>query len=120
MPLELNMWGINLYTGGHFDNYIVHYFDYQPGPQADTLFAKPDICHGKPELPAQQSGWRHDLQAQIRSLLPNPYHGAPLPLEVLQYRAPLALRPCPLLDSVQWWHCWQFSGAAALCRRRGV
>ena len=28
-PLRLNMWGVNLYTGGHFDLYVADYFDYQ-------------------------------------------------------------------------------------------
>ena len=28
-PLRLNMWGVNLYTGGHFDLYVADYYDYK-------------------------------------------------------------------------------------------
>ena len=77
VPLELNMWGINLYTGGHFDNYVVHYTSYRAGPVADAVFEKPDLCHDKPLQAAPVGGWRHNLHAQVVSLLPNPYYGAP-------------------------------------------
>ena len=81
-PLELDMWGINLYTGGHYDNYIVHYTSYRAGSIPEAVFSKPDLCAEKPVLAHVTEGWRHDLHAQIASFLPNAYYGASLPLPV--------------------------------------
>lgn len=77
MPLALDMWGVNLYTGGHYDNYVVRYTSYRAGPIPEAVFQKPDLCAAKTLLAARAEGWRHDLHAQVASLLPNPYYGAP-------------------------------------------
>lgn len=37
-PRELLMWGINLYTGGHFDDYRVYYTSFHAGHIADDVF----------------------------------------------------------------------------------
>ena len=73
----LNMWGINLYTGGHYDNYIVNYYGYREGPAPEGTFDKPDICPDKPE-PGEGLTPHHKqagVHAQIRRMLPNPHHG---------------------------------------------
>ena len=74
------MWGINLYTGGHFDNYLVRYTSYRAGASPEAAFEKPDLCADKPLLPAKTEGWRHALHAQVASYLPNAYYGAPYAL----------------------------------------
>lgn len=37
-PKELRMWGINLYTGGHFDDYRVEYTHYNSHSIPDDVF----------------------------------------------------------------------------------
>ena len=77
MPLLLNMWGINIYTGGHYDNYVVNYYGYREGPAPAGTFDKPHICPDKPE-PEDELTPHHKqagLHAQIRRMLPNPHHG---------------------------------------------
>ncbi|PSC69765.1 Counting factor associated D [Micractinium conductrix] len=41
-PLRLWMLGTNLYSGGHKDEYIATYYDWQPGPVPDEAFHLPD------------------------------------------------------------------------------
>ncbi len=50
-PLRLFMWGKNLFTDGHFDAYIVDYYNYVPGPAPEDTWSVPDICpkHLSPE-----------------------------------------------------------------------
>ena len=77
MPLLLNMWGINIYTGGHYDNYVVNYYGYREGPAPAGTFNKPHICPDKPD-PEDELTPHHKqagLHAQIRRMLPNPHHG---------------------------------------------
>ena len=76
-PLMLNMWGINIYTGGHYDNYVVNYYGYRQGPAPPGTFNKPAICPDKPE-PENALTPHHKqagIQAQIRRMLPNRHHG---------------------------------------------
>ena len=76
-PLQLNMWGINIYTGGHYDHYIVNYFGFSKGPAPEGTFDVPDFCPTKPE-PGNQMTPHHrqaGLGAQLRRLLPNAHSG---------------------------------------------
>ena len=76
-PLQLNMWGINIYTGGHYDHYIVDYFGFQAQPASPATFDVPEFCPRTPE-PGQQMTPHHKqagLHAQLRRLLPNAYSG---------------------------------------------
>ena len=76
-PLMLNMWGINIYTGGHYDNYIVNYYDYREGPAPPGTFDKPAICPDKPEPEDAQTPHHKQagIHAQIRRMLPNRHQG---------------------------------------------
>lgn len=38
-PFELRMWGINLFTGGHFDDYRVRFTGYDAQPLKGAAFA---------------------------------------------------------------------------------
>lgn len=42
-PVKLHMWGVNLYTGGHFDEYVVNYYNYKPGPIDDKIWEVPEV-----------------------------------------------------------------------------
>ena len=76
-PLRLYMWGANLFTGGHFDAYIVDYYDYKPGAIDADVFSVPDMCPRKisPDLLAKKSHWL----AHVRSIFPSPHFGEALP-----------------------------------------
>ena len=82
VPLRLHMWGTNLYTGGHFDSYIVDYSDYKPGPPSDETWVVPDMCPAglSPDnsLAAKQSHWL----TKLRSVLPNTHFGKPYHMTV--------------------------------------
>lgn len=41
VPLELWMMGVNLYTGGHKDEYVATFYDWQVGPIPDEEFEPP-------------------------------------------------------------------------------
>ena len=96
----LNMWGINLYTGGHYDNYIVNYYGYREGPAPEGTFDKPDICPDKPE-PGDGLTPHHKqagVHAQIRRMLPNPHHGeiSPPPHKLLRHEYLGMASPCAI------------------------
>ena len=66
------MWGINIYTGGHYDHYIVDYFGFQAQPAPPATFDVPEFCPKTPE-PGQQMTPHHKqagVHAQLRRLLP--------------------------------------------------
>lgn len=68
------MWGKNLYTEGHYDNYVVDYYDYKPGPIPDEVWTVPDICpkHVQPEDGTiKQAHWL----SKLRSVLPSTHFG---------------------------------------------
>lgn len=67
------MWGPQLFTGGHFDAYILDYYDYQPGAVNDDVFSVPEMCPKKisPDVAVQKTHWL----AQVRSILPNAHFG---------------------------------------------
>ena len=75
IPLRLYMWGKNLFTGGHFDAYVVDYYDYKPGPPADEVFSVPDYCptNISPDLSPnqQESHWI----SRVRAALPSQHFG---------------------------------------------
>eukprot|EP00891_Asterochloris_glomerata_P000653 jgi/Astpho2/653/Aster-x0947 len=48
-PLELHMWGTNLYTGGHYDEYVADFHDWRPGPIDDEVWETPDVCRDHPD-----------------------------------------------------------------------
>ena len=79
------MWGKNLYTGGHFDAYVVDYYDYKPGAIADEIWSVPDLCpkeHEPENAALKQSHWL----AKLRSVLPSMHYGAaPAALLLVQY-----------------------------------
>lgn len=71
------MWGKNLYTGGHFDAYVVDYYDYKPGPIPEDVWEVPRLCPKDVEpgnAAVQQSHWLTKLQ----SILPSIHYGEPL------------------------------------------
>ena len=77
------MWGKNLYTGGHFDAYVVDYYDYKVGAIAEDTWEVPKICPREIEpesAAAQNSHWL----SKLRSVLPNAHFG----------RKPLSSSPC--------------------------
>ena len=74
VPLRLSMWGTNLFTQGHFDAYIVDYYDYRPVPAAAETWAVPDICPSQPE-PENAATKRSHWLAEIRSVLPSTHFG---------------------------------------------
>ena len=48
-PLRLDMWGVNWFTGGHWDHYIAEFYDFEADPQfADDTFAIPHLCENAP------------------------------------------------------------------------
>ena len=68
------MWGKNLYTGGHFDAYIVDYSDYKPGAISEDTWEVPHICPSEIEpesVAAKSSHWL----AKLRSVLPSAHYG---------------------------------------------
>lgn len=71
------MWGKNLYTGGHFDAYVVDYSDYKPGSIPEDTWEVPQICPsevGPENAAAQSSHWL----TKLRSVLPNVHFGRKL------------------------------------------
>lgn len=73
-PLRLFMWGKNLYTGGHYDAYIVDYSAYKPGASPEDTWAVPDICPKDPE-PANVASKHGHWLAKLRSVLPSTHYG---------------------------------------------
>lgn len=85
-PAELHMWGINLLTGGHFDDYRIQYYDYDAHTIPDDVFAFDkakcvfDLAEqGEPGMP--DSGVPFHLPgsaaAHAASVLPSVHHGDP-------------------------------------------
>jgi cathepsin L len=73
-PVKLDIWGINPYTGGHFDHYVARYSSWQAGGLDEIVFDKPPHC--KPEgvdVMARRPGL--DLRTELLSLLPPAHHG---------------------------------------------
>lgn len=72
-PLKLYMMGVNLLTGSHFDEYILLFRRFRPGPPANKAFAPPPACAGHMNQEEGQEGPRRRLSlgAQILSLLPS-------------------------------------------------
>lgn len=82
VPLRLDMWGVNLYTGGHFDRYIADYHGFEPGPAPAKTFAIPEYC---PQHPTAVDAYimRHQmaqngLLRHLYAMLPNQHSGIPL------------------------------------------
>lgn len=81
-PLRLHMWGINLYTGGHFDDYIADYYGFEPGPPEANVYNVPDYCPPHPST-AESYVVRHQMRQNgvlrhLHAMLPNPHYGARL------------------------------------------
>ena len=52
LPVELNMLGVNLYTGGHKDNYVAYYYGYEEvSAFPDGTFEAPDDVECVPAIP---------------------------------------------------------------------
>ncbi|KAK9819683.1 hypothetical protein WJX72_001073 [[Myrmecia] bisecta] len=73
-PLQLHMWGINLYTGGHFDEWISTYTDFKAGPLAEDVWSVPDFCPKEPSVMLPQHR-ETGLTADLRRMLPNAHYG---------------------------------------------
>lgn len=75
-PLRLYMWGKNLFTGGHYDAYIVDYYGYTPGPAPAEVWSVPDYCpkHLSPDNEDHASRFSHWL-TKLRSVLPSTHFG---------------------------------------------
>ena len=49
VPLRFDMWGINWFTGGHWDHYIAEFYDFEADPDFGNEFWKvPQVCDGAP------------------------------------------------------------------------
>jgi hypothetical protein len=73
-PIKLDVWGINPYTGGHFDHYIANYHEWETDVDA-AAFDKPDMCKDDAvvEYAARRPGL--DLRSELMSLLPPAFYG---------------------------------------------
>lgn len=68
------MWGKNLYTGGHFDAYVVDYYDYKPGALPEDTWVVPQICPREIE-PENTAATHSHWLTKLRSVLPNAHFG---------------------------------------------
>ena len=83
VPLRLEMWGVNLYTGGHFDDYQVDFHSFLAGPPPAGTFTVPAICPPKPSLDDSFVA-RHQLRhtglvRHLSIMHPNMHFGNSLP-----------------------------------------
>lgn len=74
-PLRLYMWGKNLFTGGHFDAYIVDYYDYQPGSIDEDIFSVPDNCPKKLSPDLSPNFGKAHWHTKLRAMLPSRHYG---------------------------------------------
>ncbi|KAK9812379.1 hypothetical protein WJX73_006336 [Symbiochloris irregularis] len=78
-PLRLEMWGVNLYTGGHFDDYEVDFRNFSAGSPPTDIFKIPDICPLKPSVRDSYVGrmqMRHSgLMRHLAIMHPNAHWG---------------------------------------------
>ena len=81
-PLELNMLGVNLYTGGHKDLYIAYYHDYKEvSTFPDGTFDPPSKWECSPATPDFLTGnnsmgrWKSKTMTLLRNILPNVHWG---------------------------------------------
>lgn len=77
-PLELNMVGVNLYTGGHKDNYIAYFYNYQPVDEfPEGAFDPPmdvECTDAEPDMITNVFS-SHRLVHHFRSFMPNVHWG---------------------------------------------
>ena len=106
-PLRLYMWGKNLFTGGHFDAYIVDYYDYQPGSIDEDIFSVPDNCPKKLSPDLSPNFGKAHWHTKLRAMLPSRHYGVAqsfLPLQscnVIKIAAPcLTQTQCHSLLSI--------------------
>lgn len=82
VPKKLDVWGINPYTGGHFDHYIATYSGFQPGDIDASVFEPPHLCKDRTLSHKGAEGARGargllpgDLRTDMLAWLPPTYHG---------------------------------------------
>lgn len=61
VPKTLDIWGINPYTGGHFDHYIATYSGFKAEKAVDSVFEAPPLC---------ETSTSHSLAGGARGTLP--------------------------------------------------
>lgn len=76
-PLELNMLGINLYTGGHKDLYIAYYYDYEEVSSfPEGTFDRPSGLECSPATPDMVTGsWGSKTMSLLLNIMPNIHWG---------------------------------------------
>jgi hypothetical protein len=48
-PLRLDMWGVNWFSGGHWDHYVAEFYEFEAHPAfANGAFDVPELCDGAP------------------------------------------------------------------------
>lgn len=52
-PVQLLMTGVNLFTGSHYDHWVIDYYNYSTESIPDSEFDVPDICKTAEPLPAK-------------------------------------------------------------------
>lgn len=76
VPVRLHMFGQDMFSGSHFDTYIVDYQLYRPGAPDPAVFERPIECTGVPE--EATPGNLRPLAFQMATLLPAMPPRAPL------------------------------------------
>jgi len=76
-PVKLDIWGINPYTGGHFDHYIARYYDFHAGDLDASVFEAPELCKeaGLRSVQHTARGLGQDLRSELLAFLPPAFHG---------------------------------------------
>lgn len=69
MPLRLHMQGNEMFSGAHFDEYVVEYEAYIPGRPDPSVFEKPELCKGV-EPQAAPAGGRTASQMRMAAVVP--------------------------------------------------
>eukprot|EP00884_Botryococcus_braunii_P018854 jgi/Botrbrau1/5652/Bobra.55_1s0040.1 len=72
-PVQLLMTGVNLFTGSHYDHWIIDYYNFSAGHIPDAEFEIPEICKNAQALPPKYQA--SSMLAKARSLFPTRHHG---------------------------------------------
>lgn len=74
-PLQLHMWGVDLYMNSHFDDWIVDINSWRPGTIDEGNWAVPHFCKQSEAQEMQRHHLDSSLAMEVARQMPNPHHG---------------------------------------------
>ena len=78
-PLQLHMYGVDLYMNSHFDDWIVDISSWRPGPIDEENWRVPYFCNQVEAEDMQRHHLDSSLAMEVAKQLPNPHSGESTP-----------------------------------------